>query len=149
VGYVDESDERVHAVEEFWDGPRSGVADVGGEPHAFDSVFDEALDDWSDEFFLRPIDAPTLTRVVEAWRAVAEFEAMNLKRTPEGAWRPLASDAAKRYQEVLKEREELWQSIRPDGLSAFRMRGSFRGPRPYGPFIARWSSARHAALQDN
>jgi hypothetical protein len=146
---VDDAHERVYAVEEFWDGPRSGVADVGGEPHAFESVFDEALDDWSDEVLLRPIDAPTLARVVEAWRAVAEFEAMNLERTPAGAWRPLASDAAKRYEEILSEREELWQSIRPDGLSALRMRGSFRGPRPHGPFIVRWSPTRHAAPQDN
>jgi hypothetical protein len=68
---VDELYERVHAIEYFWDGPRSGVADFGAKPHAFDSQFDEAVDDWSDEYVLTPIDEPTLTRVREVgepWR---------------------------------------------------------------------------------
>jgi len=32
--------ELVHVIYDYWDQPRSGVADYHGEPHWFESIFD-------------------------------------------------------------------------------------------------------------
>jgi hypothetical protein len=59
--------ERVYTVNEFWDGPRLGVADVGGLPHIYQSPFDSVLQDFSDFFLVSPIDAELLDLVLEDW----------------------------------------------------------------------------------
>src|SRR5579872_3463825 len=47
--------EPVHVVYDYWDGPRSGVANYQGAPHWFENVFNEANDDYSNEFCLIPL----------------------------------------------------------------------------------------------
>ena len=48
--------ERVHTVNDFYDGPRLGVADYLGKPHIYQSEFSEAEDDYNDRFWLMPIE---------------------------------------------------------------------------------------------
>jgi hypothetical protein len=57
--------ERVHTVTDYWDQPRTGVADFHGVPHAYQAVFDEAEDEWSDICLLRPIDDETFHLALE------------------------------------------------------------------------------------
>ena len=52
--------ERVYVENEWYDGPRAGVADIDGAPHHFKSLFDEAEDDYLGAFVVWPIDAVTL-----------------------------------------------------------------------------------------
>ena len=52
--------ETVHVVHDYWDGPRSGVAEYGGRPHWFENIFDEQQDDYSDLFWLTPLSEETL-----------------------------------------------------------------------------------------
>jgi hypothetical protein len=59
--------EKVHTVSDYWDGPRAGVADFGGTPHAYQSLFDDERDDYSDVWLLRPIDGDTFQLVMEDW----------------------------------------------------------------------------------
>jgi hypothetical protein len=54
--------ERVHSVWEYWDGVRTGIAELEGVPHYFASQFDCAEDEYSDEFKLYPIDVEVVTR---------------------------------------------------------------------------------------
>jgi hypothetical protein len=65
--------ERVHAVTDFWDGPRGGVADFGARPHAFASRWDEG-DDWDPALRLAPIDDATLALVLEDWAIWTRWE---------------------------------------------------------------------------
>ncbi len=46
--------EKVHTVEDYYDGPRSGTADFQGVSHYFSCPFDEAIDDYADYFLLYP-----------------------------------------------------------------------------------------------
>lgn len=63
--------EKVHAVWDFYDGPRSGIADFGGAPHHFVNDFDEDTEEYAETFTLRPIDGATMLLVKkqrEIWR---------------------------------------------------------------------------------
>jgi hypothetical protein len=59
--------ERVHTVNGFYDSPRLGVADYRGKPHIYQSEFSEAEDDYSDRFWLMPIDQQLFDLVMQAW----------------------------------------------------------------------------------
>src|SRR5579864_5985121 len=47
--------ENVQVVHDYWDGPRTGIAEHGGRPHWFENIFDEQQDDYSDLFWLTPL----------------------------------------------------------------------------------------------
>lgn len=59
--------EAVHTVTDYYDGPRRGIADFHSRPHAYQSLWDNSEDDWSDAFLLRPIDDETFRLVMEDW----------------------------------------------------------------------------------
>jgi hypothetical protein len=59
--------EVVHTVDDVYDGPRSGVADFQGTPHAYRNVWDYDADRWEETFQLKPIEAEQLEVVMEAW----------------------------------------------------------------------------------
>lgn len=60
--------ETVYTVTDYYDGPRRGVADFHGVPHAYESLFDDSEDEWASTFLLRPIDTPTLELALEDWQ---------------------------------------------------------------------------------
>ncbi len=49
--------ETVHNVDDYYDGPREGVADFHGSAHVFQCVWDEAANNWSERFTLSPVAA--------------------------------------------------------------------------------------------
>jgi hypothetical protein len=59
--------ETVHTCTDWYDGPRRGVADLGGVPHLFESQWadGEYLD--NDTYLLTPIDLETLALALEDW----------------------------------------------------------------------------------
>ena len=59
--------DRVLTVWDFYDGPRTGIAEYRGSPHYFSCGWDSASDDYSSIFDLSPIDGPTLTLALEQW----------------------------------------------------------------------------------
>jgi hypothetical protein len=60
--------ERVHAVFDYFDGPRSGVADFHGRPHAFAGKFDDDLQDWSEFYHLKPLTDEQFRLVMTDWQ---------------------------------------------------------------------------------
>jgi hypothetical protein len=59
--------EIVHTVTDYYDGPRCGIADFHGRPHAYKSLWDDSEDDWSDAIQLQPIDDETFQLAMEDW----------------------------------------------------------------------------------
>jgi hypothetical protein len=57
--------ETVYTVLDYWDGIRTGIADFHGAPHYYERPFDEARDNWADNFLLKPIDEETLRLALE------------------------------------------------------------------------------------
>ncbi len=64
---IDAGYDKVHTVTDYYDGARAGVADFNGQPHYYECQFDEAKDDWSDVFLLKPIDSETFRLALEDW----------------------------------------------------------------------------------
>lgn len=63
--------EKVHSVWDFYDGPRTGIADYNGSPHYFACTWDVVSDDYGESYSLSPIDAETLALALEQqdlWR---------------------------------------------------------------------------------
>jgi len=63
-----EEPEIVYSVFDYWDGPRSGIAEYHGKPHFYWCIFDEAADEWSDVFRLSPIDEGGIPLTGEEWQ---------------------------------------------------------------------------------
>lgn len=57
--------EKVHSVWDFYDGPRTGIADYNGSPHYFACTWDVVSDDYGESYSLSPIDAETLALALE------------------------------------------------------------------------------------
>src|SRR5882672_11021848 len=60
--------EIVYTVNDYWDGPRVGVANFKGEPYYYECIFDESSDEWSTRFWLHALDPETVQLVMEDWK---------------------------------------------------------------------------------
>ncbi len=60
--------EHVFVENEWYDGPRAGIANVNGLPHRFLSQFDEGDDEYLGMFLLWPVDADELALEQEQWQ---------------------------------------------------------------------------------
>jgi len=63
-----EKSEIVYSVFDYWDGPRSGVADFYGKPHFYQGIFDEVADEWSDVYHLSPVVEGVVPLTAEEWQ---------------------------------------------------------------------------------
>ncbi len=85
--------EAVHTVHDYYDRPLTGVADLGGKPHAYSRIFDDEVDDWTDEYWLSPIADEQLRLIKEDLARVAKVgrwflrEHFRSSRCPSGAGR--------------------------------------------------------------
>ena len=59
--------ERVLVENEWYDGPRAGVALVNGEPHRFVSQWDDQGDDYLGTYLVWPVDAEEVGLEQEQW----------------------------------------------------------------------------------
>jgi hypothetical protein len=66
--------ELVHTVKDYYDGPRSGIANYTGSPHFYDCIFDEQKDDYTDLFRLTPIAPETFNLAMEDWEIWRRWE---------------------------------------------------------------------------
>lgn len=60
--------EHVYVENEWYDGPRAGIADVDGKPHRFVSQFDEDEEVYLGTFLLWPTEAEELMLEQEQWQ---------------------------------------------------------------------------------
>lgn len=66
--------EMVHTIDDWYDGARAGIADLQGKPHFYECRFDEAQDDWSELYLLKPIDDETFRLALEHWQIWKRWE---------------------------------------------------------------------------
>ncbi len=67
--------ERVREIWDFYDGPRTGIAEFKGIPHYFERVFDESADDYSNFFRLSPVGEEFLQHAAQRWVIFKSWEA--------------------------------------------------------------------------
>src|SRR2546430_9423343 len=67
--------ECVHAIWDYYDQPREGVADFQGRPHLYKCQFSEVDDDWTDLYWLMEIDQETFAFAKERWEIFLRWKA--------------------------------------------------------------------------
>jgi hypothetical protein len=95
--------ERVYTVHDYYDGPRSGVADYAGRPHHYSCGWDEAADDYAESFALVAIDEGLLHVALEQWRIWKEWEAAFYRGERDRDSHPALPGQDARYAELDRE----------------------------------------------
>jgi hypothetical protein len=132
--------EQVHTVHDYYDGPRSGVADFNGRPVFYRSMYLDTPT-WNpneDRFELSPISPAALKLAIEdfhLWQRWQEAElAGTAPKLPDGAERVLPADAV-RHAELMT---LLDPELRIDPANRILVTGEFRverrAQRPAGVF---------------
>jgi len=67
--------DRVHTENDYYDGPRLGIADVDGVPHIYEAEFDHSSDEYGDTYFVSPVDQSLLALVLEDWEIWLRWDA--------------------------------------------------------------------------
>ncbi|MZD16846.1 hypothetical protein [Streptomyces bottropensis] len=91
--------ERVHVELAWYDGPREGIADVGGVPHYFLN-HDFAPSDAGDEYRVWPADEAVLALEREQWAIFAKWYARNEAGTDALGTQPGQGGVNPRYDEL-------------------------------------------------
>jgi hypothetical protein len=65
--------EQVYVENEWYDGPRAGIADIQGLPHRFKSLFDDDEAGHLRTFLIWPVDQSACDLEVEQWRLFVEW----------------------------------------------------------------------------
>ena len=92
--------ERVYTVNDYWDGPRGGVADFKAAPHFYRSIFSEADDNYTDVFELFPVDDKTLQIALEAWDIWLRWEQAYRERRTTLESHPALPEDRERHTEL-------------------------------------------------
>lgn len=60
--------ERVLTINYWWDGPLMGLAYFDGSVCIYERIFDDAKDDYLDEYFLTPINDCEQSEILSEWK---------------------------------------------------------------------------------
>ncbi|MBV9850347.1 MAG: hypothetical protein JO250_11790 [Armatimonadetes bacterium] len=138
----------MHTVADYYDGPREGIANFGGAPHAYRCVFDEAANDWSDVFLLHPVDDETLQLALEDWRIWRRWEReFHEGRVTVHSHSALPEDR-RRHEQLTRILEA---RLRFSPVGALQAKADFRGavsspdtPGIMRPLLVRWTVIKQA-----
>jgi hypothetical protein len=100
--------ERVYVENEWYDGPRAGIADFGGVPHRFKSIFDEEQDEYLGTFLLWPVDKLIVDLEIDQWCIFVEWNALYESGKADTDSHPAHGNRNARWDEV----QEILKPIR-------------------------------------
>ena len=60
--------EKVITINDWWDGPLLGLAYYNGIVCIYERVFDETIDDFSNEYYLTPINSDFENEILKEWQ---------------------------------------------------------------------------------
>jgi hypothetical protein len=114
--------ELVYVIYDYWDQPRSGVADYHGEPHWFENIFDEEHDTYSEDYWLTRLTpaesarAKELSEIFLRWRQAFDRGEVDLSSHP-----ALPQDT-EHYAEL---KEGIQNAIKSKAAERFKVSGKF------------------------
>ena len=59
--------EKVITINDWWDGPLLGLAYYNGFVCIYERIFDKTKDDWSNEYYLTPINSNSQNEILNEW----------------------------------------------------------------------------------
>ncbi len=64
--------DKVITISDWWDGPLCGLATYQRLTCIYERIFDAAKDDWSNEYYLTPIEEKIASSLLEEWSVWCE-----------------------------------------------------------------------------
>ena len=115
--------ERVYTMTDYYDGPRGGIADFEGHPHAYASLFNEDIGNFDETFLLMPIDEELFRLALEDWAIWLRWEdAYHAGKTPLDT-HPALSEERARHEEL---KRLIGDRLTPTAHASRKAKGEFR-----------------------
>ena len=132
---------RVVTIEDFWDGPRSGVAFRDGVLVAYKSLWDEDLHDYSAFYGVTAIDGNLLPLIEEKWAIWIRWSDAYDAGTTTCTTHPALPDDRSRYEDLSAFLEP---RTKVDEKSCIRLQAEFRCvQKGWNGTEVRWRSDKH------
>ena len=135
----------VLTLDDYHDGPCRGVANFRGEPHYFERIFDDALDEYSDCYRLTRLSPQALQAAKENWEIFRRWRAAFDSGKTDLSTHPALPEERDRFKAMQRQLEE---ALAKGRARAIRTRGEFvaagDSPSPVGvlsPWQVRWSDS--------
>ena len=123
--------ETVHTINDWYDGPRLGIADYNGEPHLYESRWDSQKQEWegqgNDEdyvyhYWLSPTSPETFELAVEDWAIWERWEAAFHRGETDQSTHPALPADRSRHDQL---KPLLEDALKPGQSGAFVRIGKF------------------------
>ena len=114
--------EAVFTVDDYYDGPRGGVANFRGVPHFYECIFDEKSDDYSDSYLLISMSEEVFKAALENWEMFLRWRKAFDSGDVSLETHPALPRDRSRYEETKRTLDQAMESGRH---KAIRVRGEF------------------------
>jgi hypothetical protein len=125
-------------VNDYYDGPRLGIADVDGAPHIYEAEFDHSSDEYGDTYFVSPVDETLLALVLEDWEIWLRWDSAFKRGAVSVKSHPSLPQDRERH-EALK--IAIGDRLRVDRAHAEHLKARFETSPSNGGTIVEWRTA--------
>ena len=115
--------EPVFTVTDYYDGPRAGIANFGGSPHSFRSLYADIDTNDDNVFALTPLDAETFRLALEDWAIWKRWESAFYAGRTDRSTHPALPEDRQRHEWLER---ELAKRMAPEESSELVAKGDFR-----------------------
>ena len=133
--------DRVLTINDYYDGPRLGIAELDGIPHIYEAEFDHSSDDYGDTYFLSSIDPHILNAVLEDWAIWCRWHDAFKRGDAPIETHPVLPHERLRHGEL---KLLIGDSLRSDPLNRTKFKGAFSSTpecAAWGGCLVQWSPA--------
>lgn len=129
-------------INDYYDGPKEGIATFKGKPHQYLFLDEEAIDEdnWLELFELKPLDAATFELAMESWQIWLRWEKAFYSKETTLDTHPALPEERQRYEEI----EKILKSKLQMNEEAIKVYGTFEIVKNKEE-NASWSTARYRA----
>jgi hypothetical protein len=127
--------DRVYTINDYYDGPRLGIADVDGVPHIYEAEFDHSTDAYGDTYFVSPVDESLLSLVLEDWEIWLRWDSAFKRREASIESHP-ALPADRERHDALK--IAIGDRFRVDRTQAKHVKARFKTSPETGETVVEW-----------
>jgi hypothetical protein len=100
--YLKPGCEIVFTVTDYYDGPRSGIANFRGKPHLYECIFDQTANDYTDTYLLTPVSDEMFSLAMEDWQIWKRWEVARAGHATVDSHPALPDDRARHEEIALK-----------------------------------------------
>jgi len=128
--------EKVYTVEDYYDGPRGGIANFNGKPHIYECLFDYLEDEYSNGFKLMEISEETLQIALNSWDLWIKWDSKQNKTKEEMDSHPVLPEDRNLFNQLSTELEI---RLKIDDSKAIIADGTFESiEKGWNGYVVEW-----------